>query len=59
MHTIAIIICLITLPIILLLYFTASKPQHARRMRRNGHSPKLIGARLGVSHQQVTAWCLV
>jgi len=58
MHTITIIICLITLPIVLLLYFTATKQQHARRMRRNGHKPKLIAARLGVSHQQVTAWCL-
>ena len=48
---------LITLPIVVLLYITSTPQQHARRMRRDGHSPKVIGARLGVSHQQVTAWC--
>jgi hypothetical protein len=45
MHTIGFIVCLITLPIVLLLYFTASKQQHAKRMRRSGCTYRIIAQR--------------
>ena len=48
---------LITLPIAVLLWVTETKQQRARRQRRFGLSCSAIGARLGVSHQQVAAWC--
>lgn len=49
---------LLILPALILWRLSLTPRQHARRMRRAGHKPKAIGARLGVSHQQVTAWCL-
>jgi len=49
MHTIGFIVCLITLPIVLLLYFTASKQQHAKRMRRSGCTYRIIAQRLNIS----------
>jgi len=58
MHTIAIIICLITLPIVLLLYFTASKQQHAKRMRASGCTYRVIAQRLGVSQTTARNYCL-
>jgi hypothetical protein len=58
MHTIAIIICLITLPIVLLLYFTASKQQHAKRMRKAGCTYRVIAQRLGVSKTTARNYCL-
>ena len=53
----AVLAALFVLPIVVLLWATESPQQRARRMRRRGHQPKVIGARLGVSHQQVAAWC--
>ena len=53
----AILAAFFVLPIVVLLWATESPQQRARRMRRRGHQPKVIGARLGVSHQQVAAWC--
>jgi len=58
MHTIAFIICLITLPIVLLLYFTASKQQHAKRMRASGCTYRVIAQRLGVSQTTARNYCL-
>jgi DNA-binding NarL/FixJ family response regulator len=58
MHTIAVIICLITLPIVLLLYFTASKQQHAKRMRASGCTYRVIAQRLGVSQTTARNYCL-
>ncbi len=49
-------VCLI-LPLLVLLWASESPKQRAVRWSRAGHKPKAIGARLGVSHQQVTAWC--
>ena len=49
-------VCLL-LPVLLLWRLSLTPQQHARRMRRAGHQPKVIGVRLGVSHQQITAWC--
>jgi hypothetical protein len=49
MHTIGFIVFLITLPIVLLLYFTASKQQHAKRMRRSGCTYRIIAHRLNIS----------
>ena len=53
----ALVAVFLLLPIVVLLWATESPQQRARRMRRRGHQPKVIGARLGVSHQQVAAWC--
>jgi hypothetical protein len=53
----AVLAAFFVLPIVVLLWATESPQQRARRMRRRGHQPKVIGARLGVSHQQVAAWC--
>ena len=53
----AVLAAFFVLPIVVLLWATESPQQRARRMRRRGHRPKVIGARLGVSHQQVAAWC--
>ena len=53
----ALVAVFLLLPIVVLLWATESPQQRARRMRRRGDQPKAIGARLGVSHQQVAAWC--
>jgi len=53
----AAILALIILPVLILLWATESPQQRARRMRAAGQSCKDIGARLGVSHQQVSFWC--
>ena len=53
----ALVAVFLLLPIVVLLWATESPSQRARRMRRRGHQPKAIGARLGVSHHQVAAWC--
>lgn len=58
MHTITIILCLITLPIILLLYFTASKQQHAKRMRASGCTYRVIAQRLRISPTTARTYCL-
>jgi hypothetical protein len=55
--SLAVLAVLITLPVAVLLWLTESKQQRARRQRRAGHSCSVIGARLGVTHQQVSAWC--
>lgn len=52
------VLILLLLPALILWRLSLTPRQHARRMRRAGHRPKAIGARLGVSHQQITAWCL-
>ena len=53
----AVLAAFFVLPIVVLLWATESPQQRARRMRRRGHQAKVIGVRLGVSHQQVAAWC--
>ena len=53
----AAVIVFLILPAVVLLWATESPQQRARRWRRAGQRPKDIGARLGVSHQQVAAWC--
>jgi len=53
----AIVAALLILPVLILLWATESPQQRARRMRAAGQSCKDIGARLGVSHQQVSFWC--
>ena len=58
MHTIAFILCLITLPIILLLYITATPQQHAKRMRSSGCTYRVIAQRLGVSPTTARNYCL-
>lgn len=58
MHTIAIILCLITLPVILLLYITATPRQHAKRMRASGCTYRVIAQRLGVSQTTARNYCL-
>jgi hypothetical protein len=58
MHTIAIILCLITLPLILLLYITATPQQHAKRMRSSGCTYRVIAQRLGVSATTARKYCL-
>ena len=58
MHTIAIILCLITLPVILLLYITATPQQHAKRMRSSGRTYRVIAQRLGVSPTTARNYCL-
>lgn len=58
MHTIAIIAVLITLPIILLLYFTSTKRQHAKRMRASGCTYRVIAKRLGVCPTTARNYCL-
>jgi len=58
MHFIAIIACIITLPFVLLLYFTATPKQHAKRMRRNGCVYRVIAQRLGVSETTARNYCL-
>lgn len=53
----ALVAVFLLLPLLLLWRLSLTPRQNARRMRRRGHQPKAIGARLGVSHQQVAAWC--
>ena len=53
----AVLAALLLLPLLILLWASETPPQRARRWRRAGRAPKEIGARLGVSYQQVGAWC--
>lgn len=53
----AAVVVFLILPLVVILWATESPQQRAKRWRRAGQQPKAIGARLGVSHQQVTAWC--
>lgn len=55
--TMAALAVLLILPLVVLLHATESPQQRARRWRAAGQSCKVIGARLGVSHQQVSVWC--
>jgi hypothetical protein len=55
--TMAALAVLLILPLVVLLWATESPQQRARRWRAAGQSCKAIGARLGVTHQQVSAWC--
>ena len=52
------VLILLLLPALILWRLSLTPQQNARRMRRAGHRPKAIAARLGVSHQQITAWCI-
>ena len=58
MQTFVIFIILITLPIILLLYFTSTPQQHAKRMRASGCVYRVIAKRLGVSQTTARNYCL-
>jgi hypothetical protein len=51
--TIAILIALLLLPVLLLLWATESKPQRARRWRRDGWTQQAIADRLGVSRTTI------
>ena len=53
----AVLAALLLLPLLILWRLSLTPQQTARRMRRAGRTPKEIGARLGVSYQQVGAWC--
>lgn len=55
--TMAGLAALLILPLVVLLWATESSQQRARRWRAAGQSCKAIGARLGVTHQQVSVWC--
>ena len=55
----ALVAVFLLLPLVVLFWAAESPRQRARRMRRRGHAPKVIAARLGVSHQQVAAWARV
>ena len=49
---------LLLLPITVLLYITASPQQHARRLRRAGHTYKAIAQQLNTSPTTARRWAL-
>jgi DNA invertase Pin-like site-specific DNA recombinase len=51
--TIALILALLLLPVLVLLWATESKPQRARRWRRDGWTQQAIADRLGCSRTTI------
>ena len=49
----ALALALITLPLVVLLWATESRPKRIRRLSRNGYSQRSIAQRLGVSRYAV------
>ena len=49
---------LLLLPVIILLYITASPQQHAKRLRRNGHTYKAIAQQLNTSPSTARRWAI-
>ena len=49
---------LLLLPVIVLLYITATPQQHAKRLRSNGYTYKAIATKLGVSPSTSRRYCL-
>lgn len=52
----ACLLLLLTLPVVLLLWVTESKPQRIRRWRASGLTWRVCAARLGVSQSTVRRW---
>ena len=57
--TFAAIVCIITLPLIVLFWATESKTTRARRMRRNGHTFKSIAKSIRMSETTARNYCKV
>ena len=53
----ALVAAFLLLPLLLLLWATESPRQRARRMRRRGHSYRIIGRRVGRAPSTVHRWC--
>ena len=49
---------LLLLPVIVLLYITATPQQHAKRLRSNGYTYKSIATRLNVSPTTARRWAM-
>ena len=56
--TVALVVAVLTIPVIVLLYVTASPQQHAKRLRAAGHTYKSIATRLSISPTTVRRWAL-
>lgn len=55
--TFAAIVCIITLPLIVLFWATESKTTRARRMRRNGHTFQRIAKSIRMSESTARRYC--
>ena len=53
----ALVAVLLFLPVVVLLWATESSRQRALRMRRRGHSYRVIAARVGRAPSTVYRWC--
>ena len=53
----AIVAVCFLLPAVVILWVTESAKQRARRMRRRGHSYRVIAARVGRAPSTVYRWC--
>lgn len=53
----ALLAAFLLLPLVVLLWATESSRQRARRMRRRGHSYRVIAARVGRAPSTVYRWC--
>ena len=49
---------LLLLPVVLLLYATATPQEHAKRLRAAGHTYQAIGARFRVHPSTARRWCM-
>ena len=52
------LLLLITLPFVILLYVTATPQEHAKRLRKSGHTYAAIANRFKVSPSTARRWCL-
>jgi|14_taG_2_1085336.scaffolds.fasta_scaffold04484_8 hypothetical protein len=52
----AILLAVLTVPVLLLLYATESRTARIKRMRSNGYTWKAIGARYGVTESTPRKW---
>ena len=56
--TVALVVAVLTIPVMVLLYYTATPQQHARRWRKAGQTYKSIAQRLNTSPTTARRWCL-
>ena len=55
---VATVLAVLTIPVMVLLYITASPQQHAKRLRKAGKTYKAIGQQLNLSPTTARRYCI-
>jgi len=54
----ALLLAVLTIPVMVLLYYTATPQEHAKRLRAAGHTYQSIATRFNVSPTTARRWAL-